>query len=319
MDRDELKRAEPIIKAADVVHLHGAWVPVATQVAALARRNSVPYVISLRGMLDEWCMRQRALKKRFYLAVRGNTYLRGAAAIHTTAQDELRQASRYFPKEQGVVIPNYLNLVPYHSLPGPAQARETFDAFKNDAPTLLFLSRIHEKKGIEHLLGAAVELAKRPGLSGLQVIIAGSGDEAYLQKMRTLTKELGVDDRVHFVGHVSGELKLSLYEAADLFVLPTSQENFGFVFFEALACGTPVVTTRGTDTWRELEDSGGARIVDQNAKAVADSVESLFAEPGKIAEMGAAARGWVLEHLSEDRVISQFESLYESVKTGGVA
>ncbi len=114
---------------------------------------------------------------------------------------------------------------------------------------------------------------------------------------------------------MSGHEKLSLYQASDVFVLPTYQENWGFVLIESLACGTPLVTTRGVDIWSELESSGGAVIVDAEPGALATTIRSLLEDDGRRQEMGSRGRSWVLRTLHTDRVIDRYEALYRSLAT----
>jgi glycosyltransferase involved in cell wall biosynthesis len=128
-----------------------------------------------------------------------------------------------------------------------------------------------------------------------------------------------LEGHVVFPGFVTGQEKVSLYQAADVFVLPTSQENFGFVLFEALAAGTPVVTTRGADTWPELERCGGAVIVPADADAIAEVVGALLDDPERRATMGQCGREWVFGNLDGERVIEAFEQLYAEIASSSVA
>lgn len=303
--RPGLHAAGEVVAGADVLHLHGVWELSNAQLAAIARRLGKPFVLSVRGMLDDWCMAQRGVKKRIHLAMVGRRMLESAAFVHLTAQAEFDQARKWFPNGRGEVIPNLLDLEPYKRLPGPEPARRAFPNLASRRPALLFLSRLHYKKGVELLLDAAAALGE------VAVLIAGAGEDAYVAGLRERAARLGLGERAVFLGHVGGELKLSLYQACDLFVLPTSQENFGFVFFEALACGTPVVTTKGVDTWPELEASGGARIVDASAVAVGGAVRALLADRGALPAMGARGRAWVLDALDTGRVTGKFESMYQ--------
>ncbi|MFM9958072.1 MAG: glycosyltransferase [Phycisphaerales bacterium] len=306
-----------VIAQHDVLHLHGAWGPWNVQLGGAAKKVRVPYFVSIRGMLDDWCMTQKSLKKTLFLRLGGTRYYEQAASVHLTAQFEYEQAKKYFPRGRGTVIPNLLDMEPFKSLPGPEAARAKFAqlgaANPDHEPVLLFLSRIHVKKGIEHLL-RAVRLLNDSG-TPCRAIIAGSGDEPYVASLKALCTELRLDDRVSFVGLVTGDLKLSLYQACDLFVLPTSQENFGFVFPEALACETPVVTTKGVDIWPELESSGAARIVDNTAQATAEGVRAMLNAPGGRAGLktvGAKGRAWVFDWLAPEKVMAQFERMYEA-------
>lgn len=309
-----------LIASHDVLHLHGAWGPWNVQLGAAARRLGVPYFVSIRGMLDDWCMAQKSAKKTLFLKLAGTRYYERAASVHLTAQFEYEQARKYFPRGRGTVIPNLLDLEPFKSLPGEARARARFPHLGPDnpghdrgggEPVLLFLSRIHVKKGIEHLL-RAVRLLTDSG-TPCRAIIAGSGDDQYVASLKRLCTDLKLDERVAFVGLVTGADKLSLYQACDLFVLPTSQENFGFVFVEALACTTPLVTTKGVDIWPELESSGAAVIAEGTPEGTAEAVHSLLAR-GRTAidAMGRRGRDWTFQWLDPDKVMDQFESMYRA-------
>ncbi|MBL8746288.1 MAG: glycosyltransferase [Phycisphaerae bacterium] len=301
-----------LVARADVVHIHGVWEPTKPRVASICRAMGKPYVVSLRGQLDDWCMAQGALKKRVMMGLAARRMLEGAAFVHCTAQAELDQSGKHFPRGRGIVISNLLDLRPFETLPGPGAARAKFPVFESGRPNLLFLSRVHVKKGLDVLLRAGALLRSR-GVDA-NILIAGSGDEAYVESVKRLVTELGLSDRAHFLGLVVNEEKLSLYRACDLFVLPTSQENFGFVFVESLACGTPVVTTRGVDIWPELQSSGGAVIAEATPEAIAGAVGSLLADRDALPAMGAKGREWVFKDLAPEKVIREFEAMYERAK-----
>jgi glycosyltransferase involved in cell wall biosynthesis len=165
-----------------------------------------------------------------------------------------------------------------------------------------------------------------------RVVIGGPCDEAYDAQLRAYARQVKMEDRTTFLGMVPAALKPSLYEACDLFVLPTSMENFGFVYFESLSCQTPLVTTRGTDTWKELEASGGARIVDRirsdvkdgeagggDVEELARTIGGLIRERGGLKPMGRAGRAWVLENLEPSKIVARFIAMYERAIKGGPA
>ncbi len=301
------------IRLASVVHLHTPWDRGNLAVARAARRAGKPYILSVHGMLDDWCMSQRSIKKRLYLALAGRRLLEQAAALHCTARAEWSQGRRWAPNAVGVVAPLVFDLADYADLPGSAPAVARWPALAHDRPAVLILSRIHYKKGADVFIDAA-GLLRSLGADA-DFFIAGPGDDADISALREQARRLGVADRVHFLGMVTGVEKVSLYQAADVFVLPTSQENFGFVFFEALAAGTPVVTTRGVDTWPELTDSGGAIITTRDAREIADAAASLLADPARRAAMGAAGRAWTLERFAPGAVIREYIDLYDRLAT----
>lgn len=307
-------RAAQLIAGAGAVHLHVPWDPVCAQLARVAARARVPYVVGIHGMLDDWSMAQKGLKKRLYLSLGGRRFLERAGAVHVTAEAERDQSARWYPRGRPVVLPLIFDARLYRSLPGPGPARKRFgDALgRADEAKVLFLSRLHPKKRVDLLLEAAA-LLRRDGVA-VRVLVAGTGEEAYERGLRRLVEERGLGGSVSFLGFVSGTEKVSLYQSADLFVLPTSQENWGFVLIEALASGTPAVTTRGVDIWSELERSGGTVVVDQTPEAFRAAIAALLPDPARRRAMGERGRAWVLEALDADRVAARYEAMYEGLE-----
>ncbi|MBL0928289.1 MAG: glycosyltransferase [Phycisphaerales bacterium] len=304
--------ARSVLQDADCLHVHGMWMTGNHQLARLAERLGRPYLLSVRGMLDDWSMAQKSAKKRLFMALFARRTLERAGVVHCTAEGELTQARKWAPAARWTVIPNLLNLDEFRNLPGPDAARTRFPALAaSHGPRLLFLSRVHPKKGCEVLIRALALLA--PGHPGAVALFAGNADADYLAALRRLAAELNIADRVHFLGLVTGREKLSLYQASDLFVLPTSQENFGFVYFESLACGTPVLTTDLVDTWPELKASGGAVITPQDHRQVADAVARLWADPANLRAMGARGREWTLRELDTHAVLARFLDMYHAL------
>jgi glycosyltransferase involved in cell wall biosynthesis len=302
-----------VIKGASVLHLHAMWTPVNDQLARMARRNGLPYVLSIHGMLDEWSMAQKAPKKRAYLTLVGRKTLNRAAIVHCTAEFEATQSSRWHSNPRMRIVPLVFDLSAFRGLPGAVAAKRAFPAIDTGRPILLFLSRVHPKKRPDLVIEAAARLRK-DGVD-CEVAIAGPGDEAYLAELRGVAERTSMADRTHFLGMVSGEAKVSLFEWASAFVLPTSQENFGFVLIEALASGTPVVTTKGVDIWPELEKTGAATIVDPvNAEAMARATRAMLERDGD--DPGAKGRAWALAEFEGDSIARRYAALYEEAVRG---
>ncbi len=299
---------------ADLVHVHAIWEPLTLRVAAIARKRKLPYTISLRGMLDDWCMDQRRFKKLIYLRVGGTKMLNSAVAIHCTADGEREQSQKWFPKAPGIVIPNLLNLEPFETMPGAELARSKFPMFDTGDPVLLYLSRLHYKKGVEHLI-EAIKILKDSG-NPHRLLVVGDGDKEYENSLKDLVSNLELSEYVFFPGLVVGDEKVSLYQAADLFVLPTSQENFGFVLYESLAAGTTLVTTKGVDTWPELQEYAKATICKQEAQSFADTIAKLTSDKENLESLGKKGRAWIFDQMHPDKIITRFEALYDQVAKG---
>jgi glycosyltransferase involved in cell wall biosynthesis len=303
-----LDQFQSLIRDADVVHLHTPWELSNLQVARLLRFEGVPYIVTVHGMLDDYCMEQKSLKKRVFLGLGGRKLFSAATTVHFTAAAEKDQATRWIPGNyQSFVQACAIDFAPYENLPGTEPALTTFPQLKSDCRNILFLSRLHPKKGAECLIEAVALLKEQH--KNLQLLIAGPGEEAYIEQLRQLAETSGIGPITHFLGMVRGDVKLSLYELADVFVLPTHQENFGLVLPEALACGTPVVTTRGTDIWRELADSG-AKIAENESHAIAAAIGELLADDASRAKLGQQGREYVRNWLAEDKVQAGYERMY---------
>ncbi len=301
---------DPHIRGADALHLIGVFDGTQIQLAGRARRLGVPYHVSLAGMLDDDCFSRKAWKKKLFLRLVGRRFLAGARAIHCTAEEELRQSSRFFDPRQGAVIPNFVDIGPFAERPSPDLARERFVFLKPDMPAIVFLGRLHRIKNLELLIDGAGELARRDAGLRFSVVLAGPGEEAYVAELKARAATAGIGDRLHFTGLVSGELKLSLLRAARVFAMPSLHENFGIAMVEGLLAGSPSVLTRGVKIWRELESSGGTTVTGDTAREFADGLEGYVRDEHMAQGAGAAARRWALEFLEPRRVIAQFEAMY---------
>ncbi len=301
-------RAGEWIGQAVVLHLHGPWDPVGLQLSRIAHRAGVAYVVSLHGMLDDCSMARKALKKRLYLRAVGQRLLEQAACVHCTAQAERDQSRKWYPRGRSHVVPLIFDLTPFERLPGSQLARETYPQAFSGEPVVLFVGLLKPLKRLELLIQSAAIL--REDGHEVRTLIAGSGDQWYEGRLRRLVQQLRLEDRVEFLGFVSGLEKLSLYQAADVFVLPSRHENWGFVIVEALLCQTPVITTRGVAIWQELEDGGGAVVVQDTPRALAAAIVTLVSDQARRQDMGQAGRDWVRRSLDVDELVGQYVSLY---------
>ena len=302
----QLEAMRPALRGADALHLHVVWDPACMQLSRLARESGVATVFSTHGMLDDWSMAQRTLKKRVYLALGARAMLRGAGAVHCTAEAERSQSVKWHGNPRTRVVPLVFDVGEYETLPGEGPARRAFPMLDTGRPIVLFLSRLHEKKRPEMVAEAAACSRSGRGGGGRHRRGRGTGMRA---RVRGAAARAGIGDRVHLLGMVSGVEKVSLYEWASVFALPTSQENFGFVLIEALASGTPAVTTKGVDIWPELGESGGVEVVDPLTKeGFADAIVRVL---GRGQEMGAKGRAWALGEFRGDAIATRYGALYE--------
>jgi glycosyltransferase involved in cell wall biosynthesis len=234
----------------EVLHAHGIWRSGNHAAAVVARRHGLPLVITPHGMLQPWALRQKRWRKWLALQFYQRRDLRGAACLHATAEAEVVQWRRLGFSPPVAVIPNGIEF--------PDDVMGMTVAAGDDAGgrgggdrrrTVLFLSRLHPKKGLLDLVQAWSRL--RP--VGWRVQIAGPDEGGHRRVVETAIRAAGLDADFSFLGSLDDRQKWAAYRAAELFVLPSYGENFGLVVAEALIAGLPVITTRGAP-WRELLD-----------------------------------------------------------------
>ncbi len=294
------------VAAADVVHLHGMWIPANVTIGRMAARLGRPLVLSAHGMLDDWSMSIRPTKKAIFLALHGRRMLREAAAVHFCAEGERRQGSRRLPRDNGVVIPLLMDLAAYRESPA--------DPAPDGRQRITFLSRLHPVKGLDVLMEAVARLA--PTHPRLELLVAGTGEPSYERTLHEHARRLGLDDRCRFLGFMGGAEKVRLLAEADLFVVPTLHENFGFVLLESLAAGTAVLTTREANTSPEILAADAGRVAERTPEAMAEAIAGLLADPAELQAMGRRGRAWVLEAFGGDRGVQRFVDLYRRVAEG---
>lgn len=287
----------------DVVHVNCCWLPQCALVQELARRAGYKTVLTPHGMLEPWIVRRHYWTRKLpALLLYQRHAVRSADCLHATAPAERENLSRLGYNANIVVIPN-----------GICVEDIRMKTSWRRSGSLLFLSRIHRKKGLELLLEALA--GEMPALSGYELTIAGEGDADYVGTLRLRARQLGLDRMVRFVGGVYGEAKWALFRKADLFVLPTYSENFGIVVAEALACGTPVLTTTGTP-WEDLRSCRCGWWTDCRADSLAAALAEFAALPESALEaMGRNGRRLVEDRYSARTMAAGMLRLYRSLRS----
>ena len=187
---------------------------------------------------------------------------------------------------------------------------------------LLFLGRLHEKKGVDLFLRAFAQVrARQPHLvHNVRLVMAGPCEDDYGQRMQQLASSLGLDDVTVWTGMVSGPTKWGAFRVADAFVLPSHQENFGIAVAEALACGVPVLISNQVNIWREIEAAQAGVIDDDTVEGAMRQVQSWLAMPVAQREaMRADARACFLDNFHLERAASSLVSVVSSRVRGSVA
>lgn len=290
-----LREAAP---ASDVVHNHGLWLMPNVQSARAAARVGTPLVVSPRGMLAPAALRFSRLKKRAFWQILQGPAIRGAACLHATSDAEYREIRGFGLGHPVAVVPNGIDL-PEPPVTGSIRA--------GHERVVLSLGRLHPKKGLDRLLQAWGQVQSAHPDWRLRIL--GPAESGYDRDLRAGAAALGLS-RISIEGPLYGEAKQAAYAAAELFVLPTLNENFGLTVAEALAAGTPVIATKGAP-WRGLDDEGCGWWVDQSAAALAAGMIRAMAMPSEtLRAMGLKGRAWMAREFSWDRAAHQMLDVY---------
>lgn len=275
-------------KKVDLIHLHGMWSPFLAVAALVARRKSIPLVISPHGCLEPWALGYKHRKKWLALKTYQGAILRSAALFVATANQELESIRKLGLHQAVAVIPNGVDIGP------PPYRVDPHEGVK----TLLFLSRVHPKKGLHDL----VEAWARVRQPGWRIVIAGGDEEGYRAKVEALIRAKGLEADFEFVGFVDGARKQACFDAADIFVLPTYSENFGIAVAEALANELPVITTMGAP-WQDLLEHRCGWWVAPGVVGVSGALtEALACDSDELRQMGQRGRQLVLDKFSWDKI-----------------
>lgn len=291
-----LKKLRP-----DVVHINGCWQPQLLFFQRAAQSLRIPVVLSPHGMLEPWIVKRHYWTRKWpaiQLYQRG--LVKRADYLHATADTEKDNLLRLGWNPRIVVIPNAVNI---EELP----IKDNWSLKRR----IVFMSRLHVKKGIELLLEALSHL--KPDLDGYEVIIAGEGEPDYVETLKKAAISFGLSEVVKLVGGVYGAEKVCLLQSADFFVLPTYSENFGIVVAEALACGTPVITTHGTP-WKELEDFACGWYIQVGLGALEKHLQKAISAPEEdLKRMGLHGRKLVENKFTVQAVAQKFLGIYKTL------
>lgn len=291
-----LKDIEP-----NIFHVNGCWSPGCVLTQKWAQQAGYKVVLTPHGMLEPWIMKRHYWTRKLpALWLYQKRAVAKADCLHATAESEKENLLKLGYNRNIEVIANGIEVDSIAIKPSWKRNRQ-----------ILFLSRIHVKKGIEFLLEAVAMLKER--LQGYTVYIAGEGDAAYIDQLKTKAQSSGIGQLVKFCGGVYGDEKWRLFRQADVFVLPTYSENFGIVVAEALASGTPVVTTQGTP-WEELQTYRCGWWTEIGTQPLVDALNGFLSlDEQELEAMGENGRRLVEEKYSVKNMAEAMVRLYDKV------
>jgi len=285
----------------DIVHVNCCWMPQCTWAQLWAQQAGYKAILSPHGMLKSWIMKRRYWTRKLpALLLYQKKAIVKADFLHVTSISEKDDLLKLKYNNTIEIIPNGIDVT-------NIKIKDNWNKKKQ----ILFVARIHFQKGIDFLLESVAQLKKE--LTEYTVNIAGEGDEQYINQLKTKVRKLGIESIINFCGGVYGEKKWELFREADVFVLPTYSENFGIAIAEALASGTPVITTNGTP-WEELNKFHCGWYTKVGTEATAQALRQfLQTSEEELESMGKRGRKLIEDKYSTTTIANQMFLLYKKM------
>ena len=311
---DLWREAGRAIRNSDVVHIYTLWTFPGLAAARACRHARIPYLVMPHGMLDPHSVGRKWLKKQCYGRLLEWPSLRRARGLCYTHPEEERLASttchglpRGYIVELGAETPPDC---PRSEL--RTQFLERHPALR-ERTVVLFLGRLHSKKGLDLLIPAFDAVRReRPDA---HLLLVGPGEPAYVQSLHDEVSRRGLDRAVTFTGILSGRDKWAAMAASDLFVLPSYQENFALTVVDAIRSGLPVLVSRRVNIWKDLVDAGAARDCEPELNSVTTTLGTCLSDPEWRHAAVRAGKALLSERFNWTTTAAQLETIYETVRS----
>lgn len=285
----------------DVVHVNCCWLPACATVQRIAQKRGYKVVLTPHGMLEPWIIKRHYWTRKVpALWLYQKAAVQRANCVQATAESE----------RDNLLKLEYNSNIKVVRLGIDADGIEIKKSWKKSRQ-ILFLSRVHVKKGINFLVEAADVL--RNELQGYKILVAGEGEADYVEAMKRMICDRGLQDIVQLIGGVYGDEKWRLFQTSDFFVLPTHSENFGLAIAESLASGTPVITTVGTP-WSDLNSSEAGAWIEIGTEPLVETLRRFLGlSEDELETMGRNGRKLIETKYSAHVMAEQMMEVYKSL------
>jgi glycosyltransferase involved in cell wall biosynthesis len=294
----------------DLMHVTGVWQVTSIAACRAAAQHRVPYVVSPRGALSEYSFSQKRLKKSLYWLLWERRHVNGAAAVHYTALAEREECRRLRTRAPGFIVPNSIDLRAWQPDVEAGAAWRNRHGIGPDEFVFLNSGRLHHKKGLDLLLDAAEGL---PRDRRWRIVFAGPDEDGTGRRLGELGATRGLADRLVFTGPLETAELGAAYSAADLFLFPSRNENFGNVAVEALACGARVALSEGVGCASELADCAGVVVLPRLTGMWRNEMIRALNRPPLPGEVKATRRRLLEGRYSAAAVAAAMENSYFDV------
>ena len=314
--RRAAEEIDEALKHADLVHLHTLWNPLNTIARNACQRHGLKYVLMPHGMLDPYSLRQKRWRKKIYLAAVERRNIQEASRLIFTTNQEQESARKRLPwLRPGEVIALGADCP-------PALSREAcIETFASRFPQalnrrcLLFLGRIHQKKGLERLLTILPQVSQKH--PDTLLVIAGSGEPGYVESIKSLVHTQGLERQVLFTGMLTGYAKYGALALAEAFLLPSKQENFAIAMAEAMHMAVPIIISNKVNSWPLVREANAGFVVEEEQIEIgfAKRIDEMLSYPEQAHRLGKRGQDYAQEHLTWQRTAEATVRLYERTLT----
>lgn len=291
----------------DLLHLHGLWMYPSIACMHWARSTSRPYIITPHGMLDSWALKNSQWKKTLSKMLYEDRNLRDASCLQAGSIAEYQAIREAGLNNPICILPNGIHLPDQAAeIPSPPWTGLIADKSK----TLLYLGRLHPKKGLNNLLYAWQIATQKTNRDDWNLVIAGVGSLEYECELKNICSQLDLSSSVYFVGPQYHEAKLASYGAASAFILPSFSEGMPMVVLDAWSYGLPVLMTPQCNLSFAF-DAHAALQIEPEIESIAQGLGLLFSMPdNERLALGARGRLLAKEHFCWDTIATQMQAVY---------
>jgi glycosyltransferase involved in cell wall biosynthesis len=296
----------------DIIDIQGMWSYSTWAASRRAGSARVPYLVRPHGMLSSYTWQRSRLKKAVYWRLIERRTIERASACLVTSGEEADEVRALKPDAKTFLIRNGVEEVAFSSSGNERKLRQLCGIGIDGLPIVLFLSRLHPKKGIvDRLIPALARMRTRCHLA-----IVGEEDTTstgYSFEIQKALKQFQVEDRVSLLGAINGNDRWALYDGATAFVLPSHSENFGIVVGEAMARGCPVVVTKEVQSAELVRQAQAGFVVDGIPERIAESLDSFVCDKLSRTKASESGKAFARSHLRWSNVASELRLIYKQV------
>ena len=301
-------RLADAVRGADIVHVHGLWHYLHYKAVKMADKWSIPLVLSPHAELQQEALQINRLRKLVYMRLIQRRYLHKFHGFHAITQDESTSIRYFVPGAKVAVIPNGLE-------PSAPPTADAIGKFKHKHPqldgkiTVLFLGRLHWKKGGDILLKAMTRVLHE--IENVHLLIAGA-DDGYEHTMRNLVRENSLEHHVTWMGNITRVERDVVLSQADMYVLPSRSDAIGLATLEAMQAGVPVVISDKCGAPEIAENKAGF-VLPLSEHAFAESITQLAKSPLMRRDMGDEGKALVLTTYNAESNAAKMTAFYDDL------